>query len=231
MLLRRTTDPSSVRAAMPHSHPLPRVVSRASTGGSGVQARRRRLRRQPGGKRRGHPRRDDRLGNGCALVAGRRLPDVVLPVAGITDRETLRTQLTRSLRDDRDLYAPETLTHTVADNSVPAAPLRAAVARRARGRRIQPLRVAGACGDRPPRSPAAPTMLRSRSVSRLAACTSKSARSAPSASASTMVPRHRQRWRLRRGPAINCTFWRSPFESARTFFETSSWNRSTRTSR
>lgn len=127
-------------------------------------------------------------------------PTSFFPVAGITDRETLRAQLTRSLRDDRDLYAPETLTHTVADNSVPRALLHYAQ------RWHADLVVVGSSPSASPGHVAigrrGRQLLHDAPFSLGLAARGlheQSARSAPSASASTMVPRHRQRWRLRRG--------------------------------
>lgn len=67
------------------------------------------------------------LGATIASVTDARLslvgvfPTSFFPVAGITDRKTLRAQATRALRHDRDLLAPHALVHTVADNSVPRA--------------------------------------------------------------------------------------------------------------
>lgn len=67
------------------------------------------------------------LGARIASVTDARLslvgvfPTSFFPVAGITDRKTLRAQATRALRHDRDLLAPHALVHAVADNSVPRA--------------------------------------------------------------------------------------------------------------
>jgi nucleotide-binding universal stress UspA family protein len=67
------------------------------------------------------------LGAAIASVTGASLslvgvfPTAFLPVAGSTDRRTLRAQATRALRRERDRFAPQALIQTVADISVPRA--------------------------------------------------------------------------------------------------------------
>ena len=64
------------------------------------------------------------LGAAIASATGARLslvgvfPPSFLPVEGVTDRKTLRTEATRALRRERDLLAPDAFIHTVADMSV-----------------------------------------------------------------------------------------------------------------
>ena len=64
------------------------------------------------------------LGAAIASMTGARLslvgvfPPSFLPIAGTSDRKTLRTQATRALRRERDLLAPDASIHTIADASV-----------------------------------------------------------------------------------------------------------------
>ena len=67
------------------------------------------------------------LGAAIASATGARMsllavfPTSFFPVPGITDRRTVRAEAIRNLRHDRELLAPEAITHAVADNSVPRA--------------------------------------------------------------------------------------------------------------
>lgn len=45
-------------------------------------------------------------------------PPTLFPIPDATDRKTLRSQLTRVLRRERDLFAPEASVHTIVDTSV-----------------------------------------------------------------------------------------------------------------
>jgi nucleotide-binding universal stress UspA family protein len=64
------------------------------------------------------------LGAAIASVTGARLSLVgvfspsFLPIAGVSDRKTLRADATRSLRRERDLLAPDAFIQTIADPSV-----------------------------------------------------------------------------------------------------------------
>jgi nucleotide-binding universal stress UspA family protein len=64
------------------------------------------------------------LGAAIATVTGARLtlvgvfPPSFLPIAGTSDRKTLRAQASRALRRERDLLAPDADIHTIADASV-----------------------------------------------------------------------------------------------------------------
>jgi nucleotide-binding universal stress UspA family protein len=64
------------------------------------------------------------LGAAIASATGARLslvgafPPSFLPIAGTSDRRTLRAQATRALRRERDLLAPDAFIHTIADSSV-----------------------------------------------------------------------------------------------------------------
>ena len=74
----------------------------------------------------GRPGGDDAVALGAAIASatGGRLslvgvfPPSFLPVEGVTDRKTLRAEVTRTLRGQRDRLAPDAFVHTVADGSV-----------------------------------------------------------------------------------------------------------------
>ena len=63
------------------------------------------------------------LGEAVAAATGARLslvgvfPPSFLPIPGMTDRKTMRAQVTRMLREERDQLAPDASVHTVADSS------------------------------------------------------------------------------------------------------------------
>lgn len=77
----------------------------------------------------GRPEGRDAVALGAAIARGTEatlslvgvFPTTLLPVAGSTDRKTLRAQATHGLRRERDLLAPGALIHAVADTSVPRA--------------------------------------------------------------------------------------------------------------
>jgi nucleotide-binding universal stress UspA family protein len=79
----------------------------------------------------GRPGSEDAVALGAAIASatGGRLalvgtfPPSFLPVEGVTDRKTLRAQVTRTLRGQRDRLAPGAFVHTIADAS-PARALR-----------------------------------------------------------------------------------------------------------
>jgi nucleotide-binding universal stress UspA family protein len=74
----------------------------------------------------GNPEGRDAVALGAAIASttGARLSLVgvfspwFLPIPGVTDRKTLRAQTTRTLRRERDLFAPDAFIHTIADGSV-----------------------------------------------------------------------------------------------------------------
>jgi nucleotide-binding universal stress UspA family protein len=79
----------------------------------------------------GRPGSEDAVALGAAIASatGARLslmgafPPSFLPVEGVTDRKTLRAEVTRTLRGQRDRLAPDASIHTIVDGS-PARALR-----------------------------------------------------------------------------------------------------------